>query len=725
MKVLLYTEGLEGIKNSGLGKAIYHQIESLKGSDMEYTLDSNCTDYDIVHINFYNPKAYFFAKKAHKLGKKVVYHAHSTKEDFRKSFPFSNLIAPLFKKWIIKCYKQGDYIITPTDYSKKLLETYNLGRPIYPLSNGINIEFFEKNSRLGKQFREDFGFKPEDKVIMSVGLYFERKGILDFVELAKRMPEYKFIWFGYNPPYMSPMKIRKAIKTDLPNLYFPGYVEPEILRGAYSGADLFIFPTHEETEGIPILEAFASKINTIVSNIPVFDWVKDKKEVYKANDINEFEYLIKEIINKQLPSLVDNAYKIINDKDIKNVGKQLISIYKGVYMEQNKKLIVEQQNLNNKLANMFSENGIKKFRLLSLGNSIGSGYSMVRTIKPLLLRNQTLEEVMSNNDIDIDIHHFSRAQNNSDEHIFDWIQSNITQSKFNESVRNDYSGSTTSMPSPGLDKSKIDEYYPINQNEEEGLKDIILKSDENLANIVVYNGCTGSFLDNVTRGGKITHKLTYGVKRDIKGLEATLKYIQYNNRFNGSNTQIYICGAPNWLGIHLTDILNNKLKQIAKQYANTTYVDSVPAKIFYKKLNADKVTDPNEAQSILSKIPFPAVDMHYDETEYLKFNNNIIEAINDNFLVKKQLIGLDRELYKLNAFIEKSGKAEFRTSEYLSSALAQIINKQCKLCNTNLEKEEFQKMAYNYLMHRLPYDFYYLGKKNIKEVINDEEKKIY
>lgn len=41
---------------------------------------------------------------------------------------------------------------------------------------------------------------------MGVGLYIERKGILDFVELAKRLPEYKFIWFGYSSLAYSPKK---------------------------------------------------------------------------------------------------------------------------------------------------------------------------------------------------------------------------------------------------------------------------------------------------------------------------------------------------------------------------------------------------------------------------------------------------------------------------------------------------------------------------------------
>lgn len=70
MKVLLYTEGLDKIGNSGLGKALKHQINALENNNIEYTLDPKCIDYDIVHINFYGPKSYALAKKAKKQGKK-------------------------------------------------------------------------------------------------------------------------------------------------------------------------------------------------------------------------------------------------------------------------------------------------------------------------------------------------------------------------------------------------------------------------------------------------------------------------------------------------------------------------------------------------------------------------------------------------------------------------------------------------------------------------------
>ena len=378
---------------------------------------------------------------------------------------------------------------------------------------------------------------------------------------------------------------------------------------------------------------------------------------------------------------------------------------------------------NNRLSLILKMNGISKLVMTSLGNSIASGYSMTRMIKPLLMRNETLEKMLLNQGIILERHSFARAQNNSDEHIYDWVMSNVKESDMNKRVRIDYNGGATSLPTAEITEERINEYYPTKLEDDKGLIDIISESDENLANIVVYNGCTGSFLDNVTRGGKIRHMLTYGLKRDIKGLEATLKYIQGQNRTNGNNTQVYLCGAPNWLGIHLTDILNRKLKKIAKEYANVTYVDSVPSKFFYKKIKDDSVTDANVAQQILSNIPLP--DPHYDETEYLKFNNNIIEAINNNFTLKKVLINVDRNLYRASMYVEQEGKEEYRNKEFQDMLISKAIDNEIDLLKDSINSinnindiNEYKKIISKYISNRFPYDFYYLGKGNLKDNIS-------
>ena len=328
-KVLLYTEFEKLQRESGLGKAIRHQEQALKENKIKYTLNKK-DDFDIVHINFYGPGSFLMAKKAKRLGKKVVYHAHSTEEDFRNSFILSNQIAPAFKKWIVECYKLGDVIITPTPYSKKLLEGYGL-KNIHAISNGVDTEFFKKDKELGEDFRKKFGFEKNEKVIVGIGLYLKRKGILDFVELARRMPEYKFIWFGHTAKALIPKEIKNAIKTAPKNLQFPGHVEAKMIKAALSGADLYIFPTFEETEGIPALEAAACEQKAILRDIPVFEgWMENEKNVYLAKNIDDFEIKIKKILNNELPDLTKAARKTALEKDVRKTGKELIEVYEEV-----------------------------------------------------------------------------------------------------------------------------------------------------------------------------------------------------------------------------------------------------------------------------------------------------------------------------------------------------------------------------------------------------------
>ena len=332
MKVFLYTEGFKAIRKSGLGKAIEHQKKALELAKINYTLDKK-DDYDILHINTYFIKSYFVAKFAKLRGKKVVYHAHSTEEDYLNGFILSKQTAKFFKWWLVTCYRVGDVLVTPTPYSKRLISSYKHleNKKIYPISNGIDLNLFKRNEKSGKEFRKKYNIKNNEKVIIGIGLYIERKGIVDFVELAKRLPEYKFIWFGYSPLAAATKKVRDAVNTKLPNLTFAGYVEQPEIKDALSGCDLYLFPTLEETEGIPIIEACACKTKALIRDIPIFEgWLEDGVNVYKAKDLDGFEDKIKKILNNELPDLTEKAYEVAKERDLKNIGKQLKEVYEDV-----------------------------------------------------------------------------------------------------------------------------------------------------------------------------------------------------------------------------------------------------------------------------------------------------------------------------------------------------------------------------------------------------------
>ena len=49
-------------------------------------------------------------------------------------------MAPLFGKYLAHMYQKADYVITPSEYSKKLIQSYGVTTPIIAVSNGIDLK---------------------------------------------------------------------------------------------------------------------------------------------------------------------------------------------------------------------------------------------------------------------------------------------------------------------------------------------------------------------------------------------------------------------------------------------------------------------------------------------------------------------------------------------------------------------------------------------------------
>ncbi len=335
MKILLYFESESLIQTSGIGRAFEHQKAALTSQGIEYTTDPWDEDYDILHINTCGINSDSIIAHARKLGKKVIYHAHSTEEDFRNSFIFSNLLSPLVKHGLISLYSKGDAIITPTPYSRSLIHGYGIERPIYAISNGIDLSLFAPDTEKVKAFRNYFRLQDGKKVILGVGLPFVRKGILDFVEVAERMPDYQFIWFGEISPMAVPHKINEVIEHHPDNCLFPGYVKGPIIQGAFQDATAFFFPSYEETEGIVVLEALASRQQVIVRDIGAFDpWLTDGVNCYKGKDNNDFVKLISDCAEHRLSSTAEAGYSVAEARSIERIGRQLKCVYEAVLKDE-------------------------------------------------------------------------------------------------------------------------------------------------------------------------------------------------------------------------------------------------------------------------------------------------------------------------------------------------------------------------------------------------------
>lgn len=324
MPIYIYKGCYGLVKFSGVGEAIKHEEEGLKrvGVKMEGRLTK---ETDVVILNTVFPDSFLLAILCKIMKKKIVYYAHSSREDFKNSFKFSNLLAPLFKRWMYLCYRLGDIIITPTEYAKKMLKEDGLNKKIYVLSNGVDTSKFKKAE--SNVIRRKYGVKKTEVLVISVGHLIERKGIIEFINVARHFKSYKFIWFGNTKKYLMERKVKKAIKTAPDNIIFAGKVSQDTLAAAYNEADIFLFLSKEETEGIVVLEALSSQTLTILNDIPVYDsFLYGGLNVLKAHGENSAINILKNIHLLNTGKIKEKGLFVARERDLSIIGEKLKEI---------------------------------------------------------------------------------------------------------------------------------------------------------------------------------------------------------------------------------------------------------------------------------------------------------------------------------------------------------------------------------------------------------------
>ena len=104
-------------------------------------------------------------------------HGHSTREDFENSFIGSNFFAPLFGKYLAHMYQKADYVITPSEYSKHLIQSYGVTTPIIAVSNGIDLENTRRIRKKKKSFASILISKKAKGCHLCRALFLNAKGL--------------------------------------------------------------------------------------------------------------------------------------------------------------------------------------------------------------------------------------------------------------------------------------------------------------------------------------------------------------------------------------------------------------------------------------------------------------------------------------------------------------------------------------------------------------------
>ena len=117
----------------------------------------------------------------------------------------------------------------------------------------------------------------ERSYVLSVSSIYPYKNFVRLIEayaeMARRHPEAPdlvIIGDDMDPTYSRKLEAARAATGDLADcIHFPGEVPHAEIRRYYQRAALFVFPSFLETFGHPLLEAMASEVPLVASDLPV------------------------------------------------------------------------------------------------------------------------------------------------------------------------------------------------------------------------------------------------------------------------------------------------------------------------------------------------------------------------------------------------------------------------------------------------------------------------
>jgi glycosyltransferase involved in cell wall biosynthesis len=203
------------------------------------------------------------------------------------------------------------------------------------INNGINISRFEKKEKkLGILF--DLGFDENNFIVGNISRFDVQKNQKLIIQaayyLVKKFPEMRFILVG-DGKYLKRMK-QYARDANLDQfIAFTG--EQENITDYYSLFDIFVFPTLWEGMPYVLLEAMASKLPIICSNIP--NLIEIVSNNHSALTINPYEmddlfHKISALYNNEdlRNRLAENTYSEVQKFDESRTVNEIINVYKEV-----------------------------------------------------------------------------------------------------------------------------------------------------------------------------------------------------------------------------------------------------------------------------------------------------------------------------------------------------------------------------------------------------------
>lgn len=259
---------------------------------------------DIVHYHTVN-LSYYFERLIQKHKKAGIGYVHFLPDTVDNSLNMPLIFKKVFYKYLLSFYNNMDYLVAVNPCVIEKLRKYGVTKPkiIYIPNYVSEKKFYPLPSEKINAIKSKYDFDKNKFVVLGVGQLQTRKGVADFVQTAKNLPDIQFVWaggFSFGKISDGYKEIKSLIKNSPSNIKFLGIVDRKDMNEIYNMADILFLPSFDELFPMAILESYCCKTPVLLRDIDIYPRILFDSYM-KANSVENFTQIIDELSkNKSL-----------------------------------------------------------------------------------------------------------------------------------------------------------------------------------------------------------------------------------------------------------------------------------------------------------------------------------------------------------------------------------------------------------------------------------------
>jgi 1,2-diacylglycerol 3-alpha-glucosyltransferase len=299
---------------------------------------------DVIHTHHPFLLGQTAARRAEEFSVPLVFTFHTQYTEYTHYFPLPQDIIQEFLKgavqnWLKEFMQRCQHIVIPSESMKEILvNRYGLRDMFTVIPTGIKLEPYRLAD--GKALRTREGWQ-DDKVLVSTGRLATEKNWPTLLQAARKVhrdhPDMRLVIIG-DGPEKSELQELAAELGIAERVTFTGELLFADIPAYLKAADLFMFASVTETQGLVTMEAMAAGLPVVaVDASGTRDIVEDGKHGFLVPDDPD---ALADSVNRLLASpekmkkFQRNALKKAKTFDMENCAKQLIKVYEQAIQDK-------------------------------------------------------------------------------------------------------------------------------------------------------------------------------------------------------------------------------------------------------------------------------------------------------------------------------------------------------------------------------------------------------